>query len=108
MMKCNDCEYCERGPDGHVVFHCDPLGNIKEPECLAKWQILRLAEVSAKLDKIVAAHETQAAMYRRLAPLQEKMFRYMEKEIESHDESERWKTDEWDDDSDSEEDDPLR
>jgi hypothetical protein len=30
-------------------------------------------------------------MYRRFAPLQEKMFRHMEREIDDADEADRWK-----------------
>jgi hypothetical protein len=30
-------------------------------------------------------------MYRKFAPLQEKMFRHMEREIDEADESDRWK-----------------
>lgn len=102
MIQCSECEYFERHADGHIVFHCDPFDKIKEPECLTKWTLLRIAEVSSKLDKIVAANESQAAMNKRLAPMQEKMFRYMEREIDSEEEADRWKTGdaEWDEEED--------
>jgi len=94
MIQCSECEHCHQGPDGRVGFSCDPLRNIKEPECLMKWQIIRLAEMSAKLDRIVSAYETTADMYKRLGPLQEKMFRHMEREIDEADEADSWKK-EW-------------
>ncbi|MEE8170272.1 MAG: hypothetical protein V3T70_06970 [Phycisphaerae bacterium] len=107
MIQCSECEFFERGPEGRVRFRCDPFANIKEPECLTKWQLLRLAEVSSKLDRIVSAHEAQAEMYRRLGPIQEKMFRYMEREIESAEDTDAWKSGsaEWDDDEEDDEED---
>jgi len=42
MIQCKDCEFCEIGPDGRRSFKCDPFLNIKEPECIAKWQLIRL------------------------------------------------------------------
>lgn len=91
MIQCSECEHFHPGPDGQVGFSCDPLRNIKEPECLAKWQILRLTEVSTKLDRIVSAYEATSEMYKRLAPLQEKMFRHMEREIDEVEEADAWK-----------------
>jgi hypothetical protein len=40
-------------------------------------------------------------MYERLAPLQEKMFRHMEREIDEAEEADAWKYDEDDDDDDT-------
>ena len=91
MLQCSQCEHCVRGPGGQISFGCDPFSNIKEPECLVKWQLLRLSEQSEKLDRLVAAYEATVAMYRRLAPLQEKMFRHMEREIDDIEDSESWK-----------------
>jgi len=91
MLQCSECEHCVRGPGGQIAFRCDPFSNIKEPECLVKWQLLRLSEQGQKLDRLVAAYEATVEMYRRLAPLQEKMFRHMEREIDDIDESESWK-----------------
>src|SRR5262249_7856963 len=101
MLQCSECEYCKRGPGGQLQFSCDPFSNIKEPECLAKWQLLKLAEQSDKLDRLVAAYEATVAMYRKLAPLQEKMFRHMEREIDDVEDADRWKyeDDEADDES---------
>lgn len=84
MIQCQDCEFYQRAADGTVVFKCDPFGNIKEPECLIKWQLI-------KLDTMVRSYQATLRMYERLAPMQEKMFRHMEKEIDEMDESERWK-----------------
>lgn len=101
MLQCSECEHFHREPDGRITFRCDPFSTIKESECLLKWQIVRLAEASAKLDRIVAAHEATAEMYRKLGPLQEKMFRYMEREIDSAEEADRWKSGEFDDEDDA-------
>ncbi len=91
MLQCSECEHCVRGPGGQITFSCDPFSNIKEPECLVKWQLLRLSEQGEKLDRLVAAYEATVAMYRKLAPLQEKMFRHMEREIDDIEEGESWK-----------------
>ncbi len=84
MLQCSECEFFVRGPDGRVGFRCDPFSTIKEPECLAKWQLI-------KLDAMVRAYQATLDMYNRLAPLQEKMFKQMQREIEDIDEADRWK-----------------
>ena len=84
MIQCTECEYFVRGPNGQTGFKCDPFSNIKEPECLTKWQLI-------KLDMMVRAYQATVDMYKRLAPLQEKMFKQMEREINEVDEADRWK-----------------
>lgn len=91
MLQCSECEFFVRGPGGQVSFRCDPFTNIKEPECLQKWQLI-------KTETMVRAYQATLDMYRRLAPLQEKMFRQMEREIDDIDEAERWKQGDTDDD----------
>ena len=91
MIQCSDCEFFQRAPDGTVTFRCDPFSNVKEPECLVKWQLL-------KLDTMVRSYQATLQMYERLAPMQEKMFRHMEKEIDDMDESESWRDSLRDDD----------
>ena len=103
MIQCSECEYFVRGPGGQVGFKCDPFSTIKEPECLAKWQLI-------KIDIMVRSYQATLAMYKRLAPLQEKMFRHMEREVDDIDEADRWKyggddADEEDDGEDDGEDD---
>ena len=96
MIQCSECEYFVRGPGGQIGFKCDPFNNVKEPECLQKWQLI-------KIDTMVRSYQATLEMYKRLAPLQEKMFRHMEREIDDFDESERWKyqaEDEQDDEGD--------
>jgi hypothetical protein len=85
-----------KGADGSPELLCDPFSTIKEPECVVKWQL-------AKLNIIAKSHQATLDMYRRLAPLQEKMFKHMEREIDETEESERWKVQDDDD-----EDDPFR
>lgn len=89
MIQCDQCELCEIGPDGRKAFKCDPFSNIKEPECLAKWQLLRL-------DMLVASYQSMLQWYGRLAPLQDKIFKYVQREISDIEESESWKTDQED------------
>lgn len=105
MLQCQQCEHFVRGPDGQIAFRCDPFSTIKEPECLAKWQLLKLGEMSQKVDRLVRAYEATLSIYQRMQPLQEKMFRHMEKEIREQEDEDSWKrgydeTDEDDDDRD--------
>jgi hypothetical protein len=77
--------------DGRRTFKCDPFSNIKEPECIAKWQLIRL-------DMLVAMYQGMLKWQEKMEPLQEKLFKYMRREIDDIDESEKWRTD--DDDQD--------
>ena len=87
MIQCKDCEFCEMGPDGRRVFKCDPFINIKEPECIAKWQLIRL-------DMMLATYRGMQQWQEKLAPLQSKIFKYMQRELDDIDETEKWKYDE--------------
>ncbi|MCX5632477.1 MAG: hypothetical protein NTW93_02190 [Phycisphaerae bacterium] len=89
MIQCKDCEFCEMGPDNHRTFKCDPFVNIKEPECIAKWQLIRL-------DMIAAMYRSMQQSQEKLAPLQDKLLKYMEREIGDIDESDKWKVDDED------------
>ena len=84
MIQCSECEHFHERENGEVTFTCNPFHNIKEPECLAKWQLI-------KLDMLVQTYQATLQMYERIAPLQEKMIRHMEKEIEDQEEADRWK-----------------
>ncbi len=101
MIQCSECEHFHRGPSGEVTFTCNPFSNIKERECLAKWQLI-------KLDTMVQAYQATLRMYERLAPLQERMFRHMEREIQDQDDAESWKYGEEDEEEDGEEDDEAQ
>jgi hypothetical protein len=84
MIQCKDCQYYQTGPDGSRIFKCNPFENVVEPECLQKWQLMRL-------DMLLA---TQQSLYRsneKLAPLQDKLIRYVEREIDDIDEADSWK-----------------
>ncbi len=104
MMQCSDCEFFMREAGGRVGFKCDPFTNIKGPECLAKWQLLRSSELAQKMDRLVAAYEATLEIYRRMQPLQEKMFRHMEQEIDEAEDTDAWKYGHSDDDDEGEED----
>lgn len=93
MIQCSECEHFHRGTDDEVRFTCSPFHNIKEPECLTKWQLI-------KLDTMVRAYEATLRMYERLAPLQERMFRHMEQEIKDQEDSDSWKNSYEDEDED--------
>ncbi|NBB94279.1 MAG: hypothetical protein GVY16_00880 [Planctomycetes bacterium] len=84
MIQCKDCEYYSLGPDGEATFTCDPFGTVKEPECLAKWQLL-------KINQMVAGYQATLRYYEKLAPMQEKMFKAMEQELDEMNEAEQWK-----------------
>lgn len=96
MIQCKDCEFYETSPDGKRAFKCDPFINIKEPECIAKWQLIRL-------DMLLASYQGMLDWYGKLAPLQNKIIKYMQREINEIDESENWKADEQEDTEDEDE-----
>ncbi len=91
MIQCHDCEYFSRAPDGQISFRCDPFSTIKEPECLAKWQLLKLGETTLKIDRMVRAYEATLSIYQKLQPMQEKMFRHMERELRDQEDEDSWK-----------------
>ena len=84
MIQCRECEYFHRGEGGEISFSCDPFANIKEVECLAKWQLI-------KINQMVGAYHATLEYYRKLAPMQEKMFKVMERELDDMSESDKWK-----------------
>ncbi len=90
MIQCKDCELCEIGPDGRRKFNCDPFTNIKESECIAKWQLIRL-------DMLASSYQAMLAWQKKFAPLSEKIMRYMQHEIDDMDESEKWRFDDEED-----------
>lgn len=90
MLQCQDCEFFHQGADGLPELTCNPFATIKEPECLAKWQLVQLTVIAR-------SHQATLDMYQRLAPLQEKMFKHMEREIDDVDEADRWKYSDEDD-----------
>jgi hypothetical protein len=84
MIQCKDCEFFRKSESGEVAFLCDPFTNVKEPDCLGKWQLI-------KINQMVAAYHATLEYYHKLAPMQEKMFKVMEREIDDMSESEKWK-----------------
>lgn len=99
MIQCKDCEFCEITKDDKKTFKCDPFTNIKEPECIGKWQILRLNMLCAQYGSLLS-------WYQKMGPMQNKIFKYIQREIDDVDESDSWKTgDGQDDDNNTEQDD---
>lgn len=86
MIQCKDCEFCQIDAEGRRSFTCDPFVNVKEPECIAKWQLIRL-------DMLLVSYQGMLKWYGKLAPLQDKIIRYMQREINDLDETESWKLD---------------
>ncbi len=84
MLQCEQCEYFHRDAQGRIQLKCDPFSTIKEPECLQKWQLLRQ-------DALLQAYHAMLAWYQKLAPMQEKMFQYMKREMDEMDDAESWK-----------------
>ena len=97
MIQCKDCEFFRRSESGQISLACDPFSTIKEPQCIHKWQLL-------KINQMVANYQFMLNYYRKFAPIQEKMFRYVEKELEDIDEADKWKVDEDEDEPEPEED----
>lgn len=89
MIQCQDCEYFKEDSEGRRVFQCDPFKNIKEPECLMKWQLLRL-------DLLVTHYRTMLSWQQKMAPIQDKLFKYVKRELDDIDEAERWKFEDYD------------
>ena len=87
MIQCKDCEYFKTGPQGQKSFKCNPFVDIKEPQCIEKWQLIRL-------DMLLASYQAMLKFQNKMAPLQDKIMKYMQKEIEDLDESDKWKVDE--------------
>jgi E3 ubiquitin-protein ligase DOA10 len=94
MIQCENCEFAEQPQPGKIVMRCNPFTNVKEEACLLKWQLL-------KVETMVQAYQATVQMYQRLAPLQEKMFRQIQREVEDIDEADSWKR--TDEDGDEEE-----
>ena len=85
-------------PDGKRTFKCEPFTNIKEPECIAKWQLIRL-------DMLLASYQSMLKWYGKLAPIQDKLFKYMEREISELDEADSWKLGEEEEEEEAEQED---
>jgi hypothetical protein len=84
MLQCQNCEFCTQDNLGRIQLRCNPFSSVREPECLNKWILL-------KLDVMVRSYQATLSFYQKLAPLQEKMLKHIEREIEDIEESDRWK-----------------
>ena len=95
MIQCEHCELFHRDENGHISFSCDPFSNIKEPDCLQKWQLI-------KINQMVEAYQATLGYYRKLAPMQDKLFKAMERELDDIDDAEGWKRSQDDEEEDEE------
>ncbi len=92
MIQCKDCEFFRKSAGGEISFACDPFTNIKESECLLKWQLI-------KINQLAASYQATLDYYRKFAPMQEKMFKVVERELDDMNEGEKWKTGEGEDET---------
>ena len=51
MILCKDCEFYQPGTEETAHFLCDPFTNIKEPECLIKWQFKQMEREIDEVDE---------------------------------------------------------
>ncbi|MFP4354903.1 MAG: hypothetical protein ACLFUJ_07230 [Phycisphaerae bacterium] len=91
MLQCKDCQYFSRSADGEIAFACDPFSTIVEPECLAKWQLIKTNQMTAQVAQMASAYQATLNYYQKLAPMQEKMFKFMEREIDEQEDIDSWK-----------------
>lgn len=85
MIQCENCEFFSRDQNtGQIMLKCDPFGNIKEAACLDKWQLLRL-------HGLLQSYQATLSWYQKLAPMQEKMFEYMKREMDDIEDADDWK-----------------
>lgn len=84
MIQCENCEFFEPDELGNPGFKCDPFRNIKEEACLAKWQLIQM-------NQLLNSYSASTAFQQKLAPLQEKMFKMVSREMEEMEEAESWK-----------------
>ena len=84
MIQCDQCEFFEKSPTGEVIFRCDPFSNIKEPECISKWQLI-------KTNQMIACYKRTISHQDQIAPLQEKMFKFMENELNDLEQANSWR-----------------
>ena len=87
MIQCKDCQFCKRSDDGQLIFTCDPFTTIVEPECLTKWQLLRL-------DGMTAYFRSLQGQQQKMAPMQDKIMRYVQRELDDIDQTDNWKYEE--------------
>ena len=70
MLKCKECEFYSRDETtGQVMLKCDPFDTVKEPECLAKMQLMRL-------EAMMQMQHATMRWQQRMTPMQEKMFKF--------------------------------
>ena len=84
MIQCKDCELCDFNEGKGVVFRCNPFVNIKEAECIAKWQMM-------KIDLLIANQNMMMRSQQKLGPIQDKLIKFMEREIDDVEDTDSWK-----------------
>ena len=101
MLQCKECEYFQRDEKtGRIMLRCDPFSTIKEPACLEKMQLLRL-------DGLLQMYQGMLRWYQKMAPMQEKMFDFMNREMGDIDEGDSWKYSDQDEEDKKDEEEPT-
>ena len=62
-------------------------------------KISSIDEMKVAVDALVANHRGLLSWYERMAPLQDKIFKFVQREMDDIDETERWKLSDQDEDS---------
>ncbi len=83
-MQCKDCQFSELREDGKRIFTCNPFENIVEPECIAKWQLI-------KLDQFLEIQAAQLRSQQSMAPMQSRIMKYIERELKDLEDADNWK-----------------
>jgi len=58
-----------------------------------KWQLLRL-------DLLLQQHQSTISWQQKMSPIQDKIYKYIKRELDDIDEADRWKFDDFDDNTD--------
>ncbi|MBN2210462.1 MAG: hypothetical protein JW709_03620 [Sedimentisphaerales bacterium] len=99
MQQCRDCEFFSQDEKGRITLRCNPFETIKEPACLEKWQLLRL-------DTLAQYYQATLRYYQKFAPMQEKMFKFMQREMNDIEDADSWKYTDDEDEADKEGEEP--
>ena len=84
MIQCSECEFGKAMPNGNIEMTCNTARNIKEPECLTKWMLVRLCNIERM--------QIQAlSVSRGLMPLQAKLLQHNCAQIDELHKGESWK-----------------
>ncbi len=76
------------------MLKCNPFENVKDESCLQRLLLLRT-------DMLVGMYSNMLSFYQNMAPMQKKMMKFMDNEIDELDQTDSWKRG-YDEDEDDE------